>query len=171
MQMDVNDQKTSEDIDILKCCEEDKEVPHGRTYRVPIDGEKVRVTAPEPTGEELLEIVGKRSCAYELIAEYKHHHNEVIEPDQKVDLRKKGLKGFITAHLDHVTIFVKGAPFKIEHGKRTVAEILALVHESPDTHMLLEEKNGPPLPLPADKPVKIHGCEIFHTQVHSGGSS
>lgn len=169
--MPEHDRDEDGEIDISQFCDEDKDVPHGKAFRVPIDGEKIRVTSPEPAGEELLRLVGKRPCAYELVAEYKHHHNDVIEPSDKVNLRKKGLKGFITAHLEHVTIFVKGGPYKIERGNRSVAEILALVSESPETHMLLEEKNGPPLPLPADKPVKIHGCEVFHTQVHSGGSS
>ena len=38
--------------------------------------------------------------------------------------------------------------------------------------VLLEEKDGqPPMPLPPDRPVKIHGCEIFRSQPQSGGSS
>jgi hypothetical protein len=52
-----------------------------------------------------------------------------------------------------------------------VAEILAKVGQTPDGYVLLEEKNGPPMPLPPDRPVKIHGCEVFHSQPQSGGSS
>jgi hypothetical protein len=36
---------------------------------------------------------------------------------------------------------------------------------------LMEEKDGPPLPLPPNLPVKIRGCETFHSQAQSGGSS
>ena len=43
--------------------------------------------------------------------------------------------------------------------------------KTPDTYALLEEKDGPPLPLPANQPVDIQGCEVFHFQVQSGGSS
>ena len=51
-----------------------------------------------------------------------------------------------------------------------MAVILGKVGLTTDTHMLLEEKPGqPPLPLPADKPVYIHGCELFHVQVNTGG--
>jgi hypothetical protein len=52
-----------------------------------------------------------------------------------------------------------------------VKEILEKVNETPEGYILLEEKNGPPMPLPADKPVRIRGCEVFHTQAQSGGSS
>ena len=86
-------------------------------------------------------------------------------------VRKRGLKGFITAHREIVTIFINGDPYKIERGDRTVAEILGKVNETIEGYVLLEEKNGPPMTLPPDKPVKIHGCEVFHTQTQSGGSS
>jgi hypothetical protein len=119
----------------------------------------------------LLAKVEKRPCAFELIEEFVHRENDVVEPDEKVDLRKKGLKGFITAHKEIVTIFINGDPYPIERGDRSVKEILGKVNETPEGYILLEEKNGPPMPLPADKPVKIHGCEAFHTQAQSGGSS
>lgn len=76
-----------------------------------------------------------------------------------------------------MTIFINGdsadpgARYKIERGKRTVAEILGKVGQNPDGYILLEEKNGPPMPIPPNVPVQIHGCEVFHTQVQSGGSS
>jgi len=163
--------KSAEEIDIFEHAELDKAVPHAKVYRVRIDGETIKVDMVEPTGELLLKEVHKRPCAFELIAEFKHHDNLVIEPNETIDLRRKGLKGFITAHKEIVTIFIKGDPYEIERGERTVAEILAKVGESPDGYILLEEKNGPPLPVPDNAPVKIHGCEVFHTQVKSGGSS
>jgi hypothetical protein len=60
--------------------------------------------------------VGKRPCGYELIAEFVHCENLVIEPDETVDLRQRGLKGFITAHKEFVTIFIGGPehPYRIE---------------------------------------------------------
>jgi len=159
------------EIDILEFAKRGAVVPHAPVYRVRIDGEVVKVETPRPTGELLLGKVGKRPCAFELIEEFVGHKNNVVEPDEEVDLRKPGLKGFITAHKEIVTIFINGDAYKIERGNRTVAEILAKVNETPAGYVLLEEKNGPPMPLPPDKPVKIHGCEVFHTQAQSGGSS
>lgn len=159
------------EIDILEHSQRGEDVPHAPAYRVRIDGEPFRIDTAHPTGEQLLGKVHKRPCAFELIEEFVHHHNNVVEPTEQVDLQKKGLKGFITAHKEIVTIFINGDPYQIERGERTVVEILAKVNQTPAGYDLYEEKNGPPLPLPPDRPVKIHGCEVFHTQTQSGGSS
>jgi hypothetical protein len=159
------------EIDIAGMAESGHEVPHAKVFHVPIDCERVRVETQHPTGDLLLSKVHKRPCAYELIAEFKHCDNRVIEPGETVDLRQHGLKGFITAHKEIVTIFIKGDPFQIERGERTVAEILGKVGQTPDGYVLLEEKDGPPLPVPPNIPVKIAGCEVFHTQPQSGASS
>lgn len=159
------------EIDILEFAEQGKEIPHAKAYHVRIDGEKVRIDTAHPTGNLLLSKVGKRPCAFELIEEFVHHENDVVEPGESVDLRKHGLKGFITAHKEIVEISINGDPFNIERGNRTVAEILSKVGQTTEGYILLEEKNGPPLPLPPNVPVKIRGCEIFHSQTQSGGSS
>ena len=165
------DNMDNNEIDVFEFSQRGEEVPHAPAYRVRIDGETFRIDTPRPTGELLLGKVGKRPCAFELIEEFVRDKNDVVEPNEEVDLRRRGLKGFITAHKEIVTIFINGDPYPIERGERTVAEILGKVNETTDGYVLLEEKNGPPMPLPADKPVKIHGCEVFHTQAQSGGSS
>jgi hypothetical protein len=164
-------QERDEAVDIFEYAQHGSEVPHSVSYRVRIDGEKFEISTPRPTGEFLLGKVGKRPCAFELIEEFVHCENDVVEPKEEVDLRKKGLKGFITAHKEIVEIFIDGPAYRIERGDRTVAEILGKVGKTPEGYVLLEEKDGPPMPLPPDKPVKIKGCEIFFTQVQSGASS
>jgi hypothetical protein len=174
MPLDSNETETEIkelEIDLREFAERGEEVPHAQVYRVRIDDETVKVHTPCPTGEELLHKVGRKPCAFELIEEFLHHENNVVEPHEKVDLRKHGLKGFITAHKEIVTIFINDKPYPIERGQRTVAEILAKVGQTPEGYTLMEEKDGPPLPLPPNLPVKIHGCEIFHSQAQSGGSS
>lgn len=159
------------EVDIFELAQKGEDVPHAPAYRVRIDGENVRIDTPHPTGERLLAKVHKRPCAFELIEEFVHHENNIVEPKEQVDLRKKGLKGFITAQKEIVTIFVNGDPFQIERGDRTVAEILAKVGQTPDGYDLFEEKDGPPMPVSPERRVKVHGCEVFHTQARSGGSS
>jgi len=163
----------SGEVDITGMAERGQEVPHSHSFVVQIDCDRIRVKTQYPKGELLLATVRKRPCAFELIAEFVHCENRVIEPDETVDLRQHGLKGFITAHKEIVTIFIGGPehPYRIERGERTVAQILALVDKTPDGYVLLEEKDGPPLPLPPNIPVKICGCEMFYTQPQSGGSS
>jgi hypothetical protein len=164
---------TAADVDITGMAERGQEVPHGHAFLVPIDCERVRVDTQHPKGEVLLGKVHKRPCSFELIAEFVHCENRVIEPDETVDLRQRGLKSFITAHKEIVTIFIGGPehPYHIERGERKVAQILAKVDKTPEGYVLLEEKDGPPLPLPPNIPVKISGCEMFYTQPQSGGSS
>jgi hypothetical protein len=160
------------EIDILEYLEQGKEIPHGRHYRTKVDCEVVRVDTLTPTGETLLRKVGKRHCAYELIAEFHHCENQVVEPDETIDLRTHGLKGFITAHREIVKVFFGKDGYSIERGKRSVAEILKLVGKTPDTYMLLEEKcRQPPMVIPPNQLVEICGCEEFHAQVQTGGSS
>jgi len=158
-------------VNILEFAERNEEVPYAKAYHVCIDGEIFKIDTPHPTGELLLSKVGKRPCAFELIEEFVHHDNRVVEPDEAVNLRKQGLKGFITAHKEIVTISINDNPYEIERGERTVAEILLKVGQTPEGYILLEEKNGPPMPLPPNLPVSICGCEIFHSQVQSGGSA
>ncbi|WP_158412968.1 multiubiquitin domain-containing protein [Holophaga foetida] len=159
------------EVDILSYAGRGELVPHAPFYRVVIDGEKYRVETSTPTGKALLNLAGKIPCNFDLIAEFAHHENDVIDPDEVIDLRTRGLKGFITAHKEIVTIFVQSDPYRIERGGRTVAEILALVGKTPDGYILLQEKNGPPVPVPEDRPVSICGGELFFVQVKSGGSS
>lgn len=159
------------EIEVFEYSERGVSVPHARHYKVRIDGETVKVDTPKPKGVLLLSMVGKRPCAFELIAEFRHHDNDVIEPDEVIDLWKHGLKGFVTAHKEIVTIFIDDDPKEIERGERTVAEILDKVGKNPDGYILLEEREGPPMPLPVDRPVKVFGCEVFRTQVQGGGSS
>jgi len=159
------------EVHILEFAVKGEEVPIAAVYHVRIDGRDFPINTVDPTGAMLLEKVGRRPCAFELIEELVHNDNHVIEPEERVNLRKKGLKGFITAEKELVTIFINGPGYKIERGERTVAEILDKVKETTEGYVLLEEKQGPPIPLPPDRPVKVEGCEVFHTQPQSGGSS
>jgi hypothetical protein len=162
-----------DEVDVFAHSQRGGEVPHGKAYRVRIDREFFRIDTARPTGELLLSKVRKRSCAFELIEEFCDGKNDVVEPNEEVDLRRKGLQGFITAHKEIVTIFIGGLdhPFQIERGQHTVAQILAKVDKTTEGYVLLEEKDGPPLPVPPNMPVKISGCEMFYIQPQSGGSS
>jgi hypothetical protein len=160
------------EVDLLDYAGRGEAVPHARYYRVTVDGEKYRVETPEPTGKALLDLAGKSPWGFELIEEFAHpHENDVVDPGEKVNLRKPGLKGFITAHKEIVSIFIQGNPYEIKRGEWTVAQILALVGKTPEGYILLEEKDGPPVPVPEDRPIKIRGGELFFVQVKSGGSS
>ena len=158
-----------EEVVIKDFAEREEHIPHAKVYWVHVNGEVIKVETPTLTGEALLKAAGKGACAFELIAEFSHNENEVIEPNETVNLRKHGLKGFITAHKEIVTISISGKPYSIERGDRTVADILARVSLAPAAYDLYDEKSG--LPVSSNQPVKIHGCEEFITQVRGGAAS
>jgi len=99
------DAPQNNEIDVFEHSQRGEEIPHGKAYRVRIDGQLFRIETPRPTGGLLLGKVGKRPCAFELIEESVDGKNDVVEPNEEVNLRRKGLKGFITAHREIVTIF------------------------------------------------------------------
>jgi hypothetical protein len=142
-------------------------------HQARIDHETFHVESQFMRGDALLALVGKKPCAYDLIEVFKDEsQNNVVLPDEIVDLDARGLKGFITAHKEIVTISITGVAKEIQRGQHTVTEILAIVGATPETHILLQEKDGqPPLPVPGSNPVEIAGCEVFFVQVQSGGSS
>lgn len=140
-------------------------------YETKIDGETVHLHTPTPTGAELLAKVDRWPCRFELIAEYHEHKNLVIEPNETVNIDNPKLKGFITAEKEVVTITLNDKPYSIDRGTHTVAQILGLIGQTPDAYILYEEKDGPPMPLPADAKIHIYGCEIFSSQPDRGKSS
>lgn len=142
-----------------------------RRFSIIVDDDRFNLDHSTVTGLELMTLVKKRPCRYALVQVIPHADDQFIDPDEEVDLSKPGVERFVTVQKDKVTIYINGDPYEFASGSHSVADILGLVGESPDGYDLLEEKNGPPLPIPTTEPVCIEGCEIFHTQVKSGGSS
>lgn len=145
-----------------------------KNFPVHVDHQTFHVLQPDPTGAELLALVHKKPCAYELIEVF-HDDDQtnVVLPDEKVDLHKKGLKGYLSAHRELVDIYVTSdKPIQIQRGTYSVAQILEKVGAKPETHILLQEIDGQsPLPVPPNQPLNIVGCEVFYVQPQTGGSS
>jgi hypothetical protein len=156
---------------MLETEKQGKDASHPDSFRTQVDGEAFKINTRTPTGNLLLGKVGKRSCAFELVARYANGEEEVIEPDETLELNRHGLKDFITRQKEIVTISINNDPYPIQRGDRTIAEILAKVGQTTEGYDLYQEKDGPPMPLPANQVVAIAGCEIFHSQTSSGGSS
>jgi hypothetical protein len=136
-----------------------------------VDGQEVAVHGSDFTGATLLAAVDKKPCAYELIAVFKHRENQVVEPDEHIDLNAHDLDGFITAHREIVDITVNGEKRQIARGGHTIGQILALVDETAEGSILMEDKNGELRRVPDDQMVHIRGCEAFDSQVRTGSSS
>ncbi len=129
------------EIDIREHADRGQEVPPAKVYRVRIDGETVKVETAHPTGELLLSKVHKRPCAFELIAEFVHRENVVIESEEVVDLRQHGLKGFITAHKEIVTIFINDKPYK-PYGAKALESSDKAIRDRETTRLYQAEPSG-----------------------------
>jgi len=145
---------------------------HGRKrFIVLVDDDRFDLDNPIVTGRELMKLVHKRPCRYALVQVFPYADDQFVEPDEKVDLTRPETDRFVTVQKETVVITVGGEPFEVKAGHHSVAQILGLVGENADAYDLLEEKDGPPMPIPPSQPIHIEGCEVFHTQVKSGGSS
>ena len=143
-----------------------------RHYKVRIDEKEFKVDTRHPSVELLISLVGRKLCAYELIELRHEGENREVEPGDSIDLDLHGQHGFITAHREIVTIFIKKNPFPVKRGNHTANQILHLVGLTSEGYNLYEEKPGhPPMPVPENANLCIVGCEIFSYQVKSGTSS
>jgi hypothetical protein len=141
-------------------------------YNVRIDEREFEVNTRHPSVEQLMELAKRDLCAYELIELRHGEDNREVEPGDSIDLHQHGLHGFITAHREFVTIFIKNKPFKVKRGAYTVDQILELVGVTSAGYNLYEEKPGqPPMPVPENQTLDIVGGERFTYQVKSGTSS
>jgi hypothetical protein len=138
---------------------------------IQVDNQTMKVTESSLTGEAILGLVGKRPCRYALIQLLPRQVEKEIMAQDFVDISKPGVERFKTQSKQRVTITVDGSSYEVEAGQHTVTDVLGLVGKSVEGYDLLEEKSGPPMPIPPTEPVSIEGCEIFHSQVKSGGSS
>ena len=159
------------EIDIVEFADRGEQPPNARGYRFRIDGDIHTADIRHLTGEAILGKAGKRPCAYELLQELTHRENEVVDSNETVDLRRHGLRGFITAHKETVTIFVDDKPYPIVRGERTVDEILGKVDETSEGFDLRQDIDGKLQLRPSNLHVSIKGCEAFFTQVKVGTTS
>lgn len=140
--------------------------------KITVDGKEFHIHTHRPTVEQILALVDRKLCAYELIELFHDGNNREVEPGDAIDLHHRGQHGFITAHRELVTIFIKGDPFEVKRGSHTVNQILGLVGLTSEGYNLYEEKpDCPPMPVPENAPIEVFGCEIFTYQVKSGSSS
>jgi Multiubiquitin len=150
----------------------EQSAPSTHCYKVCIDAKEFEVNTRHPSVEQLLKLADRKLCAYELIEILHDGDNREVEPGDSIDLHQRGLHGFITAHREFVTIFIKNKPFQVRRGEHTVDQILELVNVTSQGYTLYEEKPGhPPMPVPENSKLDIAGCEVFAYQVKSGTSS
>ncbi len=89
-----------EEVDLEAYAKADKTVPAARRYRLRIDKEYRVTENPEPTGRQILALVGKTPEGYTLSIKLHGGQARPIGPDEKVDLRHRGIERFMTMPRD-----------------------------------------------------------------------
>jgi len=90
------DNMPSAPIDLEEYAREAKRPPPGQRYRVRIDREHHIFDQADPTGREILAVVGKTPEEYVLSQRIHGQGAKRIEADEKVDLTAPGVERFVT---------------------------------------------------------------------------
>lgn len=112
--------------------------PHARHFRIRVDESTLEITAPNPTGREILAEVGKSPDNHFLTQILVGEDDQVVEPDEHVNLLRPGIERFTVVAKPHpdcgcptkLFIFVNRVKKTAENGvkpKMTGEEIAALV--------------------------------------------
>lgn len=143
-----------------------------KQYAFHVDESRFVLDKPNPTGRELLQLVGKAPCRYAVVQVIANADDQFIDPDEEADLRPARGEQFNTVLKDEVTV-------TICHDDK---EITVVLPRGPIVVGVIKQKAGisngytlyagaPPMVLSNDKTMTIEGCEVFLTQVNSGASS
>jgi len=166
----TNERAVQESVPIEKGAGDAEHGSSARKYQIRVDDDNFEIAAAMPTGQELLNLVRKEACRYELFQVIKCGEDQVIDPSEQIDLTRPGVEAFITALKHTVTIFVDGENVPLTRGEHTVAQIKTLAGVAAG-YRLAEERHGVLHNLADDESLDIQGCERFESRPPSGGSS
>ena len=141
-----------------------------RHYSIHIDDTLYDTVNRTPTGRDLLEIVGKKSCSHFLVQILVDRDDEIIDADETVDLAIRGTERFAVVVRDTVTVTVDDKKVELPRGKVSVSEIKHRGNVA-EGYVLVRDNHGQLSALGNDDSVDIHGCEIFISHVKEGGAS
>jgi hypothetical protein len=157
-------------VDIEEHGRHERPVPHAHRYRIKVDGIFHVVHHAEISREEILRLAGREGfLEFNVIQHLRGDREEVIEPHEKVNLRKLGVERFTTApKIVEVAIDTRKA--SIQSGSYTLAELKAAL--SVDPGKVLDEVIGGEFhELTDEHRIHIKGCEVFVSHVPTGQSS
>jgi len=98
-------------IDLEEAAREGRKPPRGRRYRVQVDDEKHLVENDVVTGRQVLEIAGREPVEdYVLILRLWDEDNEIIDPNDEVNLARRGIERFVTGREDDEIVVTVFAP-------------------------------------------------------------
>lgn len=149
-------------------------VSRARYFIIYIDEERYRLDNALTNGEALLKIAGKCSCKHLLTQSLPNRPDEIISPDEEVDVSKPGVERFLTVLKDDVSIYLEVddavKEVVVRRGQVLVSDILSKAGLGTG-YVLYQHREGGIVPLEQEAFVEIDGCERFPAQVIGGASS
>jgi len=104
-------EREDEAIDLEQAAREGRKPPRGRRYRVRVDDEKHLIENDMVTGRQILEIAGREPVEdYVLILRLWDEDNEIIDPNDEVNLARRGIERFVTGREDDEIVVTVFAP-------------------------------------------------------------
>jgi hypothetical protein len=112
--------------------------------RIQIDENACTVDDPMVTGQQLLELVGKRPSDQYLVYQLLQNGQlEGIRPDETVDLRKPGIEKFLTFEIDRAFFFtLDGRKFEWPAAVISGRKLKDMAGVNPSTYEVWQEVRG-----------------------------
>lgn len=161
---------TEELVDLEAHAQHGGPVPHGRRYRIKVDGEYHVVDAPTITGAEILRLAHREGpLVFEVVQHFRGGREEIISADTDVNLRTHGVERF-TTQPKLVQVTVDSRAHTVQAGSYLVANFKRLV--GVEASKVLDQVIGGEFRELADnQTIQIVGGEIFVSHVRQGQSS
>ena len=97
---EVQPEELLEVVEIEIFAIEEKPLPRAKQYIIRVDKQKVTLHKPDPTGAEILALIGKTPAQYKLYEHRRHHQPKLIRPDEVVHLHAHHIERFTTMPKD-----------------------------------------------------------------------
>ncbi|MBV9865365.1 MAG: multiubiquitin domain-containing protein [Abitibacteriaceae bacterium] len=108
-------------------------VTKARQFVIRIDEQSFHLTNSQPTGRELLELVGRTPDQFLLTLVLANEPDRLIDPDEHVDISRPGVEQFaVVAKKPHkITIFVNTRPVEVEACELSFEQVVRLAYPTP----------------------------------------
>lgn len=109
----------------------------GSGYKIRIDGQGYTLQAPEPTGGELLALIGRDPDRFVIALQLPQEPDRLVAFDETIDVTAPGVEEFALISKERYYSFrIDEQPFSITEPMPTGRTLLKLVGKAPETHLL-----------------------------------
>ncbi|UAY51294.1 multiubiquitin domain-containing protein [Ferruginibacter albus] len=160
-------------IDVEEYIINGRKPPHGKRYRIRVDGKKIVFDHHIVTGEEILRVAELLPVeCYSLYLKEKGCDFELIRPHEKVDLIERLVEHFVSKPPVVFNYFVDNEPETTEEEELTPNQILELAGILPvkDYYLVRVNKDGSQISYKdtPNKPIRMECPAVHYISVFKG---